>query len=120
MDGKIGLRIVSALVLIAAIVGIGVFAFNAGVAQGVAAKLPAATSGNVPYPYYGMPFVWHPFWGFGFFGLLIALFLLFVALPRAALPFLGTTLGIRRPNAPESLAQRLGRERRAPDVPGNA
>lgn len=77
-------RLIAALVLLAAIVGIGYFAYNAGVAQGTAAQLPAASgSGAQPYPYpgYGGPFWFpHPFFGFGFgwFGLLIPLFLLFL------------------------------------------
>jgi len=79
MNGKIFARIIAALVLVAAVAGIAFFAFNAGVAQGVATKLPAVTQpGNMPYPQYGMPFFWHPF--FGFFGFLIGLFLLFFVL----------------------------------------
>src|SRR5574341_2232779 len=97
MDGKIVLRIAAALVLIAAIVGIGFFAFNAGVSQGVAAKLPApeGQAGNLPYPYYGMPFFWHPFpfFGFGCFGPLIALFLLFIALRAISFIFWGPRWG---------------------------
>jgi hypothetical protein len=84
MDGKIGLRIVAALVLVAAIAGIGFFAFQAGVAQGspVTIQAPAGVPAPAPYPYYGygMPFH-HPFgFGFGCFGLLLPLFLLLIAL----------------------------------------
>ncbi len=98
MDGKIWLRILAGLVLITAIAGIAFFAFNAGVAQGVVTKLPAAPqgqTGNVPYPYYGMPFFWHPFpfWGFGCFGPLIALFLLFLALRAISFIFWGPRWG---------------------------
>jgi len=77
MNGKIFARIIAALVLIAAVAGIAFFAFNAGVAQGVATKLPqsATQPGNMPYAYHGAPFFWHPF--FGIFGFLIGLFLLF-------------------------------------------
>ena len=66
MNGKIVLRIVSALVLIAAIGGIAYFAFNAGIAQGVVTRLPEAQQGQMPYPYYGygMPFHFFPFFGF--------------------------------------------------------
>ena len=39
MNGKIFARIIAALVLVAAVAGIAFFAFNAGVAQGVATKL---------------------------------------------------------------------------------
>ncbi len=100
MDGKIWLRILAGLVLLAAIAGIAFFAFNAGVAQGVVTKLPAAgQTGNVPYPYYGAPFFWHafPFWGFGFgcFGPLIALFLLFLAFRALRFIFWGPGWGWR-------------------------
>jgi hypothetical protein len=79
MNGKIFARIIAALVLVAAVAGIAFFAFNAGVAQGVATKLPAATQlGNMPYTYHGAPFFWHPF--FGIFGFLIGLFVLFFVL----------------------------------------
>jgi len=92
MDGKIVFRIVAALVLIAAVAGIGYLAFNAGVAQGVVTQLPAGQSGQSPYPYYGygMRF-WHPFpfFGFGCFGPLIALFLLFFALRAFGFLFWG-------------------------------
>ncbi len=79
MNGKIFARIIAALVLVAAVAGIAFFAFNAGVAQGVATKLPAVTQpGNMPYAYHGAPFFWHPF--FGIFGFLIGLFVLFFVL----------------------------------------
>lgn len=77
MNGNIFARIVAGLVLIAVVAGIVFFAFNAGVSQGVATKLPppAAQPGTMPYPYYGMPFFWHPF--SGIFGFLVGLFVLF-------------------------------------------
>ena len=73
-----------ALVLLGALVGIGVFAYNAGLSQGMAVNLqaPAGGSGTVPlpYPYYAFrhssPF--GGFGGFGCFGMLIPLFLLFL------------------------------------------
>ena len=75
-------RIVSGLVLIAAIAGIAFFAFNAGMAQGASLNIPAnaAPSGVQPYPYYGMPFG-HPFLfgGFGCFAPLVGLFLVCLA-----------------------------------------
>jgi hypothetical protein len=85
MNGKIGLRIVSALVLIAAIAGIGFFAFRAGVAQGspVTIQAPSGDSVPVPYPHYGygMPFHRSHFgFGLGCFGILIPLFLFFLAM----------------------------------------
>ncbi len=102
MDGKIWLRILAALVLLAAIAGIAFFAFNAGVAQGVVTKLPAAgtgQTGNVPYPYFGAPFFWHPypFWGFGLgcFAPLIALLLVFLAFRALRFVFWGPGWGWR-------------------------
>jgi hypothetical protein len=86
MTKHIVFRILAGLVLLAAIAGIAFFAFNAGVVHGTALNVqaPAAVQPEkVPgaYPYgYGMPF--HhpfPFFGFGCFGLLIPLFLLFLA-----------------------------------------
>ena len=85
MNGNTGLRIVAALVLIAAIAAIGFFAFQAGIAQGspITIEAPSGESAPLPQPYYGygygMPF--HRPWGFGFgcFGPLLALFLLFLA-----------------------------------------
>jgi hypothetical protein len=81
MNRSIIFRIIMALVLLGALAAIGVFAYNAGVAQGMSASLPAPASGSgtapMPYPYYGY---WHPypFFGFGCFGLLVPLFLLFL------------------------------------------
>jgi hypothetical protein len=79
---QIVFRIVSGLVLIAAIAGIAFFAFNAGVAHGATPNIqaPALQNGVQPYPYYGMPFG-HPFLfgGFGCFMPLMGLFLVFLA-----------------------------------------
>jgi hypothetical protein len=99
MNGKIVLKIVSALVLIAALAGIVFFAFNAGVAQGVATKLPESAAGSAPaqYPYYAGPLFWHPypFFGFGFgcFAPLIGLFLVFLALRAFSFLFWGHRWG---------------------------
>ena len=100
MNDKIGLRILSALVLIAAIAGIGFFAFRAGVAQGSPITIQAPegqTAPAVPYPYYGygMPFH-HPFgfgYGFGCFGPLLALFLVLIALRSFRVLFWGSRWG---------------------------
>ncbi|MEO8356893.1 MAG: hypothetical protein ABI621_13345 [Chloroflexota bacterium] len=84
MNGKTGLRIVSALVLIAAIAGITFFAFQAGVAKGspITIEAPSGQAAPMPYPHYGygygMPF--HRPFGFGFFGVLLWLFLFLIAL----------------------------------------
>jgi hypothetical protein len=79
-------RIVAAVVLLAAIAGIAGFAFNAGVARGAALNLqvPATAAGQpIPYYGYGMPFM-HPMpFGFGFLGLLLPLFLIFLAFGAA-------------------------------------
>ena len=92
MNGKIVFRIVSAivasLVMIAAIAGIAYFAFNAGVAQGspVTIQAPEGQSLPAPYPPFGYGYGWgmpfhHPFgFGFGCFGILIPLFLFFLAM----------------------------------------
>jgi hypothetical protein len=82
MTRSIVFRIISALVLVAVIAGIGGLAFRAGFTQGAAAEiqLPNGDPGTLAFPYYG--YGWHPFafHGFGFFGLLFGLFLFFVAL----------------------------------------
>ena len=98
MDGKIVLRIVSALVLIAAIAGIGFFAYQAGVANGspVTIQAPSGESVQSPYPYYGygMPYGFHmPFFGFGCFGILIPLFLFFLAMKAFRMLFWGPRWG---------------------------
>ena len=67
------------LVLIAAILGIGVYAYNIGVTQGLAQQVqvqaPASSPVHAPYFYFG-----HPVMGFGFglLSCLIPLFLLFL------------------------------------------
>ena len=95
-------RILAGLVLLAAIAGIAFFAFNAGMTQGAASNLqaPAAPAGGQPVPYYGygygMPFL-HPmpFFGFGCFGVLIPLFLLFLAFGAARRMIWGPRWGWR-------------------------
>ncbi len=80
MTRHIVFRIIAGIVLLAAIAGIAFFAYQAGAAQGTAANVqaPAGSTGVPGYPYY-WPFFWHPFFGFGIFGLFIGLFLLFLA-----------------------------------------
>ena len=83
-DNKIGLRIVSALVLIVAIAGIAFFAFQAGVANGspLSIESPSGDTNTFLMPHYGygyaMPFHRAHF-GFGCFGPLFAIFLLILA-----------------------------------------
>jgi hypothetical protein len=98
MNGNTGLRIVSALVLIAAIAGIAFFAFQAGVAQGspVTIEAPAGQTAPMPYPYpyygWGMPYH-HWGFGFGFLGFLIPLFLFFLVLRAFRFLFWGSRFG---------------------------
>lgn len=86
MNDKIGLRIFSALVLVAAIAGIAFFAFRAGVAQGspITIEAPEGQSVPAPYPYYGYGYgmrFHHPFgFGFGCFGIFFVLALLFITM----------------------------------------
>jgi hypothetical protein len=81
MNGRIVLRVLFALVLMAGAVGIGVYVYNAGVAQGLAAsgKIVVPEGGVVPYPYY--PPFYRP-WGFGFgiLGLVFPLLFVFLIL----------------------------------------
>ncbi len=95
MNGKIGLRIVSALVLIAAIAGIGFFAFRAGVVQGSPVTIEAPSGEAVPAPYYGYGMPFHRPFGFGLgcFGILIPLFLFFLAMKAFRLMVWGPRWG---------------------------
>ncbi len=76
---RIFLRVVLALVLIGALVGLGTYVYNAGLAQGLVAsgKLAAPDGSVTPYPYYAP--VYRP-WGFGFglFGLIFPLLFFFL------------------------------------------
>ena len=84
MNRSIVFRIILTVVLLAVVAGLGVFAYNAGVANGLAQNIQAAGAAGktvqpYPYPYYGMPFArGFGFPGFGFLGCLFPLFLLFV------------------------------------------
>ena len=81
MYGRIVLGVLIALLLIAGAVGIGVYAYNFGVAQGMAdsGKLVAPAAGAVPSPYLYRPFGFHSFgFGFGFLGCLVPLFFFFL------------------------------------------
>jgi hypothetical protein len=67
------------LVLLAGAAGIGVYAYNAGVAQGLvqSGKVTVMQGGPYAYPYAG-PFFFHPFFGFGFLGCLFPLLFFFL------------------------------------------
>lgn len=99
MNDKVGLRILSALVLVAAIAGIAFFAFRAGVTQGspITIEAPSGETVPAPYPYYGYGYgmrFHHPFgFGFGCFGPLLALLLLFVAFRAFRVLFWGPRWG---------------------------
>jgi hypothetical protein len=82
-------RIVIGLLLVAAAVALGVGAYQAGLAQGLAQTGTAVAPGVVPY--YG----WHPFgFGFGFFGFLgTLLFILLIFALIRALVFRGGPRG---------------------------
>ncbi|MEW5958269.1 MAG: hypothetical protein AB1801_11125 [Chloroflexota bacterium] len=86
MNRRVVLGILLALALIAGAAGLGAYAYNLGVAQGLvqSGKLsdlpPGAEMRAYPY-YYGGPFWFHRPFGFGFlgcFGPLLFLFLIFV------------------------------------------
>src|SRR5690242_13312615 len=75
MSGRFVPRLLAALLILAGIIGLGFYAYQLGVAQGAAQIAPAGAAA-VPGPYYGYPYHFFPFFGFGCFGLLIPLFLL--------------------------------------------
>src|SRR5207244_13535285 len=79
MDGRTAWRVLIAVVLVAGAATLGVTAYQAGLAQGIAQTGTAVAPGAVAY--YG----WHPFgFGFGFFGFLgtLLFFVLIFALIR--------------------------------------
>lgn len=83
MNGRFVFGIVIVLVLIVGLIGVGVYAYDLGVGQGLAqsGKLVAPTGGSVPVPYYAPvgPFFYRPFgWGFGFLGCLFPLLFFFL------------------------------------------
>jgi hypothetical protein len=82
MNKSIVFRIFMALLLVAAILGLGAYAYKAGMAQGLAlsAQSAAGEAGQSLQPYYPMVYG-HPFHmlgGYGFLGCLVPLFLLFL------------------------------------------
>jgi len=96
MNDKIGLRIVSALVLLAALTGIAFFAYQAGIAKGSPITIEAPSGESMPAPYYGYGMPFHRgYYGFGFgcFGPLLGLFLLFLAFKSFRFLFWGPRWG---------------------------
>ena len=99
-------RILAALVLLAAIAGIASFAFNAGMARGVALNVQVPAAGQaVPSFGYGLPYMMHPmpFIGFGFLGLLFPLFLVFLAFGAARRMMWGPRFGWRHMHGMHSM-----------------
>ena len=84
------MRVFATVVLIALLVVIGIGVYNAGVSAGLA-ETGAAVASGAPVVYYG-PHIGHPYgWGggFGLFGLLFGILVLFLifGLIRAAFGF---------------------------------
>ena len=82
MNWRIVFGVLLALALVGGAIGIGAYAYDAGVAQGLAesGKLVAPEAGVMPYRYYGGPF-FHPRpfgFGFGFLGCLFPLLFFFL------------------------------------------
>ena len=89
MTRHIVFRILAGFVLLAVIVGLGLFAYQAGVAHGVAANIRPSTTDMLPYRHFiGFP-------GFGIFGFLIPLFLLCLAFSALRFMILGPRWGMR-------------------------
>ena len=87
MVRSIVFRIVSALVLLGAVIGLGVFAYQAGMTHGLAltGQVSVGEAPEVPFQHYGLPYRM-PFFGFPGFGLLSCLApLFFLCLAFAAL-----------------------------------
>jgi len=86
MNGRTIARVLLALVIVGAVVGIGVTAYDVGVSAGLAQNHEVVVGPGAypvaPYVGYGWGFG-HGFGFFGFFGFLLFLFLVF-ALIRAA------------------------------------
>jgi len=76
MNGRFWIRLALTLVFVAALIGVGAYIYNAGVAQGLAESARVAGGESGTLPMYG-PYA-RPFFGFGFFGWLIPLFFLFL------------------------------------------
>ena len=81
MYGRIVLGVLIAVLLIAGAVGIGVYSYNFGVAQGLvdSGKLVAPAAGAAPYPYLYRPFGFHSVGlGFGYLNCLFPLLFFFL------------------------------------------
>jgi hypothetical protein len=83
MNGKVVFTVFVVLVVVAAVAGIAGYAYNIGLAQGMATnvKLEVPATGAVPAPYFYPPYGMHRvggFGGFGFLGCLVPLFGFFI------------------------------------------
>jgi hypothetical protein len=75
MYGRFFVRVLLGLLVIAAVIGIGAYAYQMGLSQGAAQGASEGTAPILTGPhFYGRPI--HPMGGFGCFGLLIPLFFL--------------------------------------------
>jgi len=99
MNGKIVFRIIAGLVLVAAVAGIAVFAFNIGLAQHVQIADIRGGQAQLPNSGYTTPYFWHPFpfLGFGCVAPLVAIFLVFLALRAFSYLFWGPHWGYGGP-----------------------
>lgn len=78
------MRVVLAIVLLGALIALGAYVYNLGLAQGAAASLAEGSQEGqaLPAPYFYAPYYRPWGWGFGFFGLcfpILAIFLIFAA-----------------------------------------
>ena len=64
MNGKFVFGMLLMLFIVAGVIGVGTYAYNLGIAQGMltSGKLDTPAAGTMPYPYY-RPFGYHPFGG---------------------------------------------------------
>ena len=76
MRGRFILSIVLVIVIVAGAIGLGTYAYNAGVAQGLAQSGKIVAPDGAAVPYYP-PVYYHPF-GFGFGGFLFSCFFIFL------------------------------------------
>src|SRR5258706_10443432 len=95
MSGRFVPRLLAALLILAGIIGLGFYAYQLGIAQGVAQNAPVAPAGAevVPGTFGYAHHFFMPFWGFGCFGLLIPLFLLFLIFGGLRRMFWGGHMG---------------------------
>lgn len=90
MNGKMIVRVVVGLIVIALLVGAGIAIYKAGVAQGLLLgdKLPLPAAGTVPARVWGAPYAHRPF-GFGVLGCLAPLFFLLLVFAFIRMTFGG-------------------------------